>query len=244
MITSDNIDDDSVVGRLGNKLFVIATVIATAKRNNDIAVFPHWKYESVFPNIPISNDIKITNRYSETAFHYTPIPYSADLSLRGYFQSYKYFDDYRDDIIQHFKMNIDPILNNLYDYANTVSIHIRRTDYINKQQYHPVLSLEYYKEAILQFNGYSFLIFSDDINWCKSVFKGNAIFVEGRKDYEDLYIMSQCKHNIIANSSFSWWAAYLNKNTHKKVITPKQWFGSAYSNYNTNDLRPNDWILL
>ena len=86
------------------------------------------------------------------------------------------------------------------------------------------------------------LVFSDDIDWCKGVFRGDRFtFIEGEKDYIDLYIMSQCKNNIIANSTFSWWGAWLNKNKNKKIVAPKKWFGSLIS-HNTKDLIPKEWI--
>jgi hypothetical protein len=90
------------------------------------------------------------------------------------------------------------------------------------------------------------MIFSDDIEGCKSMFEfiPNKIFHDSRVDWLDMYMMSMCEHNIICNSSFSWWGAYLNENTTKKVIAPKRWFGPAYTNLNTSDLIPHTWITL
>ena len=90
----------------------------------------------------------------------------------------------------------------------------------------------------------TYLIFSNDIEWCKKNFIGNQfIFIEGEKDYIDLWLMSLCKNNIIANSSFSWWGAWLNTNSDKKVITPKNWFGPAI-NHSTQDLIPEKWFMI
>ena len=89
------------------------------------------------------------------------------------------------------------------------------------------------------------LVFSDDIKWCKDNFtEGPFIFVGGGEDYIDLHLMSKCKNNIIANSSFSWWGAWLNNNENKRVIAPKDWFGSSNSHLNTDDLIPGDWEII
>jgi hypothetical protein len=92
-----------------------------------------------------------------------------------------------------------------------------------------------------------FLIFSDDIQWCKENFPDmpeKFRFIEGNKDYEDLYIMSHCKNNIIANSSFSWWGAWLNSNLEKTIIAPATWFGPTLQNNDTTDLYCEGWIKI
>ena len=92
-----------------------------------------------------------------------------------------------------------------------------------------------------------FLIFSDDINWCKEFFPDipeKFKFIDGNTDYEDLILMSLCKNNIICNSTFSWWAAWLNQNQDKKVIVPTNWFGKAYANNKTDDIFCENWIKL
>jgi hypothetical protein len=111
----------------------------------------------------------------------------------------------------------------------TCSLHVRRGNYVERQQYHPLQTVEYYTKSIETIGkDKHYLIFSDDIQWCKEnlSFIENKTFVEGNKDYEDLYLMSFCKDNIIANSSFSWWGAWLNKNNNKRVIYPSVWFGN------------------
>ncbi|HSU50429.1 MAG TPA: alpha-1,2-fucosyltransferase, partial [Segetibacter sp.] len=126
-------------------------------------------------------------------------------------------------------------------------------DYSKKvvQDYHGTLNEEYYQKAINKLTSLSpnptFYIFSDDVEWVKDklLLKRPAEFITGevtKNHYEDFYLMSQCKHNIIANSSFSWWAAWLNPNPDKIVIAPKKWFNNAP--YNTNDLIPQSWIKL
>ena len=92
-----------------------------------------------------------------------------------------------------------------------------------------------------------FVIFSDDIPWCKANFPDipeKFVFIEGNSDHEDLLLMSLCNNVIIANSTFSWFAAWLNNNANKKVIAPAKWFGDAYAHYDTTDLIPESWIKI
>jgi hypothetical protein len=130
---------------------------------------------------------------------------------------------------------------------DTVSIHIRRTDYLALSDYHYNLALDYYHTAIRSFSDkYTFLIFSDDIDWCvDNLGTYNCVFVSGNEDIIDLFLMSRCKHNIIANSSFSWWASYLNTNPDKRVIAPTKdkWFGPKLNN-SVDDLYLKNWELI
>lgn len=112
-----------------------------------------------------------------------------------------------------------------------------------------ISTLEYYKKAITIIEGKisnpQFFVFSDDINWCiKNLILKGAFYVDGKigkESYKDMQLMSFCKHNIIANSSFSWWAAWLNKNKSKIVIAPSRMINS---DYNFNDAFPTDWYLI
>lgn len=168
--------------------------------------------------------------------------------LDGYWQSEKYFYNISnlirnellpsDEILK--KLNLTPFIN-----TNVVSLHVRRTDYVTSNGYHPVQSIEYYKKALDIIGEYDYIfIFSDDIKWCRdNLTFNNMIFMEGFDDVEDLWLMSMCKNNIIANSSFSWWGAWLNSNTNKKVIAPNNWFG-AQTNLNTDDIIPSGWIRI
>lgn len=180
--------------------------------------------------------------------------------LMGYWQSYRYFDSVESLIRQDFRFrkNLDKksnsIANNIRN-DNSISIHIRRTDYVNNSNHsiHGVCSLEYYMEAIefitKNVSSPIFYIFSDDIEWARSNLRLNfkCEYISGNygsKSYIDMQLMSLCKHNIIANSSFSWWGAWLNENTDKIVIAPKKWFKDEKRNSMTSDLIPEDWIRL
>jgi len=175
----------------------------------------------------------------------------------GYWQSEKYFIDIKNIITEELSLKkkyIDEIEKNLINKIknnNSVSIHIRRGDYVNDKTtnlHHGTCPLDYYHRAIkiiLANNKKSiFFIFSDDIDWVKKNLKllHPSFFISGNKDYEDLFLMSLCKHNIIANSSFSWWAAWLNNNPNKTVAAPKKWFNNPHQN--TKDLIPKPWIKI
>jgi len=159
--------------------------------------------------------------------------------LDGYWQSEKYFLDIKGEIAKSF---IWPEIKNL-DFKNSCSLHVRRGDYLKTQHVHPVQSIDYYNKAldIIQPQGNIF-VFSDDIQWCKNNFNyKNSIFMENNSNIYDLRAMSLCSDNIIANSSFSWWGAWLNQNENKKVVAPKNWFADST---NDADIKPSEWIQI
>jgi hypothetical protein len=248
-------------GGLSNQLFQIATTHALAEMNNDIAGFdlntchtpnqgnPSKNYtNSILSKINHVDNPYYRVAYNEPYFSYNEIPYVTDLKLQGYFQSYKYFKDI--DVHGLFPFDLDT-KNRIFNYLQNnfgvnpvTSVHIRRGDYLKNPDFHTNLPIEYYKEA-MDIIGDSFFIFvSDDINWVKENFVGDNIFYSPfNSDVEDLFLMSQCDNNIIANSSFSWWGAYLNKNIGNKVVSPKNWFGKLGPK-DTQDLIPDNWITI
>jgi hypothetical protein len=126
-------------------------------------------------------------------------------------------------------------------------LHVRRGDYCTLAEHHPTQSIDYYKAAVeIIGKEATYFIFSDDIPWCIEQLDWipNKQFVQGNEPHEDLYLMSFCKSNIIANSSFSWWGAYLNQYKSKQVIVPKRWFGSAKEHWDTKDLYCADWTII
>jgi hypothetical protein len=169
--------------------------------------------------------------------------------LDGYWQSEKFFLENEDIILSDFKYKSTKIENisNEIDFKNNnvISIHVRRGDYVGGGDMYPLQSISYYKNAIDLIGNYDkLLIFSDDISWCENNFNfDNMIFSRGLDNVEDLTLMSLCNHNIIANSSFSWWGAKLNKNIDKKVIAPSIWYGPKM-NIETKDLVPEKWIKI
>jgi hypothetical protein len=259
-----NISSTSLLGGLGNLLFQISTAYSISLRDNKFLIcdtrnmsVPHKPYteyvDNIFRKINFSNSINNQVIYREHGFHFEKIPIiDGNVKLVGYFQSEKYFIEYRKKILELFEIDDSTNLYLSTKYHNLIfenccSIHVRRGDYIRFQNHHPIQSIDYYKKSInIIGEDKTYLVFSDDITWCEEnfVFLKNKIFISNNLDYQDLYLMSMCKDNIIANSTFSWWGAWMNKNENKKVIAPKKWFGDSYSNLNTNDLYCENWIKL
>lgn len=179
--------------------------------------------------------------------------------LDGYWFSYKYFDHIRDVLRKDFTpRQIDErnqaLLTQIKNTENPVAVHIRRGDYVsnpNANKFHGVLSLDYYREAVRlitdKMPNAQFYVFSDDASWVKEHFSflKNPVFVDFNRDannHMDIFLMSNCKHNIIANSGFSWWGAYLNDNKNKTVIAPETWF--LAKDMNAKDVKPEGWISI
>ena len=175
--------------------------------------------------------------------------------LEGYFQNEIYFAGSRGSLLQEFtfpELTGNSLIwkQKISQSKTAVSIHVRRQDYMNPGviEHHGVLPVDYYKRACelieSKVDNAEYFIFSDDKQWCNTAFK----FLEDKcqvvdddgPHWADMALMSQCKHHIIANSSFSWWGAWLNQYHTKKVIAPKQWFASA----GDHDIIPKDWISL
>lgn len=228
------------MGRLGNQLFQVAATVALAVRNNDDYVFPPWSYEPYFSLTNcFSNALPNGPTFTEPSFTYTPITYQPNLNLQGFFQSEKYFEDQQDFI----RSLLMPRQGYGIQYGYT-SIHVRRGDYTNLTKEYAQLDMSYWGRAMQMIDAQKYIVFSDDIQWCKANFHGEKfIFSEGKTPADDLALMASCENQIIANSSFSWWGAYLNNNPSKKVIAPAQWFGPALS-HDTKDLLPASWIKI
>lgn len=182
---------------------------------------------------------------------------SSDTYIIGYWQNHKYFENLNSEIFE--ELTIKPIylediknyINLIQSDRNSVSVHIRRGDYItDKEAYNlmGVMPISYYKQAIdfirTKKKDATFYFFSDDLDWVKRNFKDSKFqFIDGKTDYADLHLMHNCKHNIIANSSFSWWGAFLNRNPEKIVIAPKQWVKPDDINKNIEIVFPS-WIKI
>lgn len=251
-------------GGLGNQLFQVSAALSLSKDLGVDCLFPFDNHylplqgnkantyiDNIFCNLkPLEqihyNTLKVVN---ESNFSYNKLPIIDNIILKGFFQSEKYFKHNESFIRKIFKMNEktkDLIDTHKHIFkGNTCSIHVRRGDYLKFPNEHPVLSIEYYKKAMGYFNDdTTFIIFSDDEKWAKENIKGkNVIYIQRNIDYIDLYLMSMCDNNIIANSSFSWWGAWLNENQNKKVIAPSQWFG-INKKLDTKDLIPENWIKI
>jgi hypothetical protein len=176
--------------------------------------------------------------------------------LVGYWQDEVYFSAIRDNLLKEFEpikisASCKKYLKHLEQTPETIAVHVRRGDYvtnIHANKHHGLASKEYYQTAIKNFESQldnpEFFVFSDDIEWCKKNINAVRInFIEDTLGYEDMHLMSHCKHNIIANSSFSWWGAWLNNNSDKIVIAPKVWFQNKDTNQATS-IVPGSWIRL
>jgi len=259
-------------GGLGNMLFQIAACLSIAKDKGTEAIFPNLRshihylnseneynpnldYAYEYINLNIFKDLKCIEKNNllkiyNFPFNYKDIPLEgSDVIINGFFQSEKYFKNNEKLIRDLFQIDesILDIINQKYkdilEFKKTTSIHIRRGDYLKLNNYHPTLSLDYFKNAIDLTKDVTskYIIFSDDIEWCKTKFQGNRfIFIENQKDYIELYLMSLCTNNIISNSSFSWWGAWLNLNKNKIIISPKQWFGEMIKE-DDSDIIPETW---
>ena len=195
----------------------------------------------------------------ETTFNYFPNIKKKykNVVINGYWQSEYYFKDIKEEILKDFEI-ITPISTNAsivlekIQSCNAVSLHVRRGDYVSipsTSSFHGVCSLEYYHEAIKilnsKFSELQFFIFTDDIAWSKKYFNSSNMIIasnDNQTDIDDLRLMSYCQHHIIANSSFSWWGAYLGKNKNKTVIAPTRWFNN--DSINTEFLIPKNWIRI
>lgn len=192
-------------------------------------------------------------------FHDEILSLPDNVYLDGYWQSEKYFSEIVNIIRKEFSFVSPPsainqeLLKEIGE-CNSVSMHIRRGDYVSNPKYmeiHGVLEIDYYMQALKlirkNVKDLHIFVFSDDISWVRSNFKTDLPlhFIDhngAEKDYEDLRLMSSCKHHIIANSSFSWWGAWLCENPEKIIYAPKKWFNRL--NFDEGDLIPDSWFVV
>ena len=253
-------------GRLGNQLFQIAATIAYAKEHGAEAFFPHWEYNQYIGHkIYECEPIRGFADYHEPHFHYSEIPkFDGDVNLHGFFQSEKYFKKHESIIRETFMLNdhwhdfvtkrfmtqtMDYQYKNSWCQRRICAIHVRRGDYVTNvhtNAYHGSLGVEYYRKAVEWMYGEPlptdvlFYVFSDAPQWCKENLNfPHMIFSEGEEDIVDLFKMARCDDFIIANSSFSWWGAWLSGKKDKRVVAPRDWFLGA--KLFCIDLLPSEW---
>ena len=259
-ITQKGTITSKLYGGLGNMLFQVAAGYSLAKKNNldyflypehsaTLHVHPKSYLNSIFAKLQTINSVDGYEIVKERSFEYNPLHIGVDGNciVDGHFQSYKYFEEHLYDIKKLFAPTQEVVdrLTAKYNPSKSVSLHVRRGDYVRLSEYHHNLDISYYINALDYFKDYKVLVFSDDIEWCKLNFKGDKFtFVDNNSELDDFYLMSLCEHNIISNSTFSWWAALLNSNPSKQVVCPDKWFGVKNQNLSTLDLIPQDWICL
>jgi hypothetical protein len=254
------------LGRLGNQMFQYASLRGIAARRGYDFGIPSSKFEDEWrshqlfelfdlPNLPRSNVKYLDGGNAPIAqerfFHFDQLLFDQcpnDISLFGYFQSEKYFKHIEDSIREDFVFRehiLEPCKEIAEGFDNPVSIHVRRTDYLTNSANHYNLSLEYYEEALKHFDGRQVIVFSDDPEWCQEqeLFSDDRFLVSESGDNKiDLCLMTFCTSHIIANSSFSWWGAWLAKS--EKVIAPSKWFGPNNADKETKDLIPETWTII
>ena len=253
------------LGQLGNQMFQYASTKGIASKLNTSFMIPDHReifddgignrytilLHDVF-NLDGQRGILQTQNYiqeenfcfEEKFFNISP---STNVCLWGFFQTEKYFKHIRDEIIEDFsfKKNITDDCRDILElFEDPIALHIRRGDFLINYQNHHNQTLDYYSKALKYFpKDQQVIIFSDDPDWCEEqeLFSDNRFLVsKGNSPYHDLYLMSRCKDFIIANSSFSWWGAWLSN--YDKVIAPSTWFGINNANKKTDDVYCSDWI--
>jgi Glycosyl transferase family 11 len=209
-------------------------------------------------NAKLLNKYKFIKEKQDYVFDDSLFNQGSDLYLIGFWQSEKYFKSIESDIRKEFKVKVEPSnedkkLIELINKTNSVSLHVRRGDYVASAVHsamHGALSLEYYNNAITyiksKVDNPHFFIFSDDPDWAKENIKtGTQVSVSYNPPeipYADIRLMYNCKHNIIANSTYSWWGAWLGEYKNKIVVAPRKWVND--STIDTKDAVPETWTRI
>ncbi len=258
------------LGRLGNQMFQYASLKGIARnrgfnfcippqstfglhdlnvKNSDSSIY-------IFPKLN-PDDINITSNpvRNESSFSFDFDLFNScddDIDLMGYFQNKKYFENIEDEIREEFSFSSEvndlcgEYVNSISSKNELISLHIRRGDYLYLSDHHPPLEIDYYERALQKIKSNAeVLIFSDDPEWCKTqkLFSSDRFLVsESNNSVYDLCLMTMCSHHIIANSSFSWWGAWLSKS--KNVIAPNQWFGPSLKHHDTSDVYCSEWQVI
>ena len=260
------------MGRLANQMFQYASLKGIARNIGTDIIIPFWPDEmddgmgnmlraELFDSFDLEVQRGLLNNghapvVQERFFHFDEELFRLcpdHVNLQGYFQTEKYFKHIEDELRKDFTFNseiLEPCKEMVESVDNPIALHVRRTDYVRNQANHNLLSLEYYQAALEQFNSdRNVIVFSDEPAWCmeQEIFSGDRFIISENEDNRiDLCLMSLCNDFIIANSSFSWWGAWLSSNKNKKVIAPAQWVGkTGYTkDHDTKDLIPDDWIKI
>jgi len=253
------------LGRLGNQMFQYASLRGiAANRGFDFCIPPQHAFGKTDPNVKNCStnihtafDLSKCNKFlksnkvvEESAYRFDEYLFNNcedNIDLCGYFQSEKYFKHIEDEIRKDFTFKLDVIesCKEILDNQEYISLHVRRSDYLHLQSFHPVPPIEYYIEALKKLPDLPVFIFSDDPEWCsiRSEFDSDRFLISESNPADfDMCLMSMCKYHIIANSSFSWWGAWLAKS--EKVIAPKIWFGPSLIEHDTSDLYCEGWETL
>jgi len=254
------------LGRLGNQMFQFAALKGIARNRGFEYCFPPTKNTNEWTDHQLFNPFKLESTtqlnvqfidsdrptvmeetffFNEKLFNECP----DWISLQGFFQTEKYFKHIRDELLKDFEFRdeiLEPAQKTMSYWKNPIALHIRRTDYTTNPN-HTVLNLDYYEKALSEFDDSSeVIIFSDEPQWCmeQKLFKSDRFMIsETENNYMDMCLMTLCSGHIIANSSFSWWGAWLSNS--QKVVAPSDWFkGSNNEHLDTKDIIPESWNVV
>lgn len=244
--------DFGKIGNLGNQLFQYASLLGISRELNKKLSLPEWKYsyyfDSTFP-IEEPNTILQLPTIRESKFEYNPDNWNVDydFNVHGYLQSEKYFSNNIKEIFKFKKYYTIKVFERYKEAFNktTIAISIRRGDYVDNPNYE-LLPITYYIKALfeLDYTNCNILIFSDDIEYCKVHFQclDNVYFVDDLNDIGQLMLGTFCNHFIIANSTFSWWMAYLGEKVDSRIIRPNYLFNGKLLEINDDkDFWPDGW---
>ena len=254
------------LGRLGNQMFQYASLSGIAARRGYDFGIPlskfedEWRSHQLFKVFELTNLPKQNIKYldvgnapvvQERFFDFDEALLNQcpnDVSLWGFFQSEKYFKHIENNIREDFTFRehiLEPCREIVENFDNPVSLHVRRTDYLTNSANHNNLDIDYYEKALEHFENRQIIVFSDDPDWCKKqkLFSDDRFLISESGDNTiDLCLMTFCSGHIIANSSFSWWGAWLANS--EKVIAPSKWFGPNNADKETKDLYCDNWTVI
>jgi len=243
-------------GRLGNQMFQFAALHGAASKMGYEYVFTPGRLYEVFTmdgvktceNPEPPSWVFFENKFSYDE-HLMNLPPKTE--IKGYFQTERYWKHVSDDIVKAFKVrreHTESLPLDLVDFCSkSAFIHVRRTDYLTSNGYHPTFGIEHYSNCVKDFD--SIAIFTDDPSWCEALEKSlisaghetKILSGQGFSDAQEFYLMTKCHDAVISNSSFSWWAAYLGPHqTGRRVVAPRTWFGSNGPS-DTQDIYAEGW---
>lgn len=257
------------MGGLGNQLFQVAHALSQGwKHNREVKFLPNSftpgqgrnvknYINNVFRNLSFSDELSRFTQVTEKSFEYHGVnPLDTNTQFYGYFQSTKNWFGYEDKIRDIFQPS-EELVKELKDkypqllQPNTLSIHVRRGEYLKFPEVHPTVSIEFIQEAINEVGEYStvFLFTENEYRWpgsrdfvMRNLSLPNIVFPQEDQDWKEMYLMGLCQNHIIANSTFSWWATFLNRTKNKKIIAPSTWFGPKGPN--AKDLYESYWTVI
>jgi hypothetical protein len=260
------------MGRFANQMFQYASLKGIARNVGADICIPNHTHAvddgignklrtELFDSFDLNVNVGLLNNghapvVQERFFHFDEELFKLcpdHVSLQGYFQTEKYFKHVESEIREDFTFKdeiLKPCKEMISSVESPIALHVRRTDYLTNSENHFNLSLSYYENALSYFgNDRNVIVFSDDPSWCneQKLFENDRFLISENTDNRvDLCLMTLCDDFIIANSSYSWWGAWLSSNKNKKVIAPDQWFGTTgyTKDHDTKDLIPNDWTRI